>query len=306
MRIGIDIGGTMIKAGIINETGDILEQVTIPTNVRKDYRYILNNLCEIIKKFHNNNEAEVFVGIGIPGILSGDGKTIVSCPNLNWKNIHLVEDIQKCIGIDVLLANDATVACVAEAAFGSLKDIKSGVLITLGTGIGGGIILNQRIITGAHGVASEVGHMIMGENFYDCQCGKNGCLETFASATALIKYCEMRLNKGAESLLMKEKNFDAKKIMDYAKLGDPLALEAINRLTDYLGRAIGIIIDIIDPEVFVIGGGLSNAGDFLMNKIRESAEKYITYPEMIKPIIVSAQLKNNAGMIGAGNLREYI
>jgi glucokinase len=178
-------------------------------------------------------------------------------------------------------------------------------MLTLGTGVGGGVIINDRVISGAHGVASEVGHMIMEENFYNCNCGKNGCLETFASATALIRYCQKQLAEGVESDLQADGDFDARRIFEAAKAGDSLALTAVNRLARYLGWAIANISDLVDPEIFCIGGGLSEAGDFLLERIRAETKCRLTYPRFAMPEIVLATFRNEAGMIGAANLGRF-
>ena len=305
MGIGIDLGGTNIKGGIVDEQGKILRELSVKTGSARGYADVKNDLLALIKELLLQAPAEQAIGIGIPGILSADGSTVVSCPNLGWKNVDLKKDLEAELTQAVQLVNDATAAGIAEAAFGSTAGRESSMMITLGTGVGGGLILNGRIITGAHGVATEVGHMIMAENFYSCGCGKNGCLETFASATALVRYVKMRLQNGVTSALKAEKKLDGKIIIDAAKAGDPLATEAVDRLAKYLGWAIANISDIVDPEIYAIGGGLSNAGGFLLEKIRIEAHKRLTYPHNAIPEIVLARFRNEAGMIGAANLGKY-
>lgn len=306
MGIGIDLGGTAIKGGIVNNQGEILVERSIKTESQRGYAQVRDDLIALINELLIFAPEETAVGIGIPGILSSDGATIVSCPNLRWQNVPLKADVESKAAIEVLLVNDATAAGIAEAAFGSTRGKANSVLFTLGTGVGGGVILNDRIITGAHGVASEIGHMLMEANFYDCGCGKNGCLETFASATALIRYCQMRLERGGTSSLEAIPDFDGKAILDAARDGDKLAGEAVNRLAKYLGWAIANISDIIDPEIVAIGGGLSNAGDFLLEKIRTETIIRLTYPDYAVPEIVLASFRNEAGMIGAANLKRFI
>lgn len=306
MGIGIDLGGTTIKGGIVNDQGKILHERSLKTASQRGYAHVLKDLIGLIDELLLLSPDEKALGIGIPGILSGDGGTIVSCPNLQWKNVPLKKDLVTVLKRDLLLVNDATAACIAEAAFGSTVGRADSVMITLGTGVGGGVIINNRIVSGAHGVASEIGHMQMEENFYSCSCGKNGCLETFSSVTALIRYCKMRLETGAESALLSEHELDGKSIIVAAQAGDILALEAVNRLARYLGRAIAIISDVIDPEIYTIGGGLSNAGNFLLEKIKAETGKHITYPEHAVPEIVLATFRNEAGIIGAASLKDYV
>ncbi|MBC3795590.1 ROK family protein [Acetobacterium tundrae] len=306
MGIGIDLGGTTIKGGIVNSQGKILLERFIKTESHRGYSKLLNDLLTLIKELLSYAPDEQLIGIGIPGILSWDGAIVVSCPNLRWKNVTLKKDLEARLTQEVNLVNDATAAGIAEAAFGSTLGKTSSMMITLGTGVGGGLILNGRIISGAHGVATEVGHMLMEKNFYSCGCGKNGCLETFASATALIRYCKMQMEHGVESSLTTEKMLDGKIIIDAAKAGDPLALEAVNRLARYLGWAIANISDIVDPEIYAIGGGLSYAGNFLLEKIRMETLKRLTYPQNAVPEIVLATFRNEAGIIGAANLKRFI
>jgi len=305
MGIGIDLGGTTIKGGIVNSKGQILEERFKMTLSHRGYKAVLDDLVKLIQDLSKIFPGEEQVGIGIPGVLSCDGSTIVSSPNLHWKNMTLKNDLEVRLKLSVLLVNDATAACIAEAAFGSIFGKANAMMITLGTGVGGGLILGHKIITGSHGVATEVGHMFMEENFYNCGCGKNGCLETFASATALVRYCDLRLGQGIHSALEKADILNAKIIMDEAQAGDLLALEAVDRLAKYLGMAISNISDIVDPEIYVIGGGLSYNGNFLLEKIRLSTKKYLTYPDFAVPDIVLARFKNEAGIIGAANLNNY-
>lgn len=306
MGIGIDLGGSAIKGGIVDNRGVIQEERNKKTRTHMGYDQVLDDLGLLIKELHQLSPEETVVGIGIPGILSPDGGTIVSCPNLNWENQPLKKDLETRLGLEIRLVNDATAACIAEAAFGSTRGEKNSVMLTLGTGVGGGMIINDRVIFGAHGVASEVGHMIMEENFYNCNCGKNGCLETFASATALIRYCQKQLDDGMDSTLRNMNSFDAREIFGAAKAGDALALAAVNRLARYLGWAIANINDLIDPEVFTIGGGLSGAGDFLLGKIIAETKSRLTYPAYAIPEIVLARFRNEAGMIGAAHLSRFI
>ncbi|MGL4606629.1 MAG: ROK family protein [Eubacteriaceae bacterium] len=306
MGIGIDLGGTSIKGGLVDATGKILKEVACPTRVSLGYTAILEDICHLVKElmdFSKNEETQV--GIGVPGILSKDSQSILNCPNLQLKNVSLKADLEKKLDLEVFLVNDATAACIAEAAHGSSYGKNNSVMLTLGTGVGGGVIINNQVITGAHGVASEVGHMLVGKNFYACGCGKNGCLETFSSATALVRFCRMGIEEGENSLLKDQENFDAKAIFEAGKEGDLLALSGINRLANYLGLAISNINDLIDPDIFVIGGGLSYAGDFLLHKIQKAVKENLTYPEIAKPEIVLATFKNEAGIIGAANIYKF-
>ncbi len=304
MQIGIDVGGTSIKGGIVDASGVIVESLSIASNWAQGYHQVVSDLSNLIQSLSYKKKGVKEIGLGIPGIVSEDGQMVLSCPNLYWKNRPLKADLEKNLGLTVYLINDATAAALGEMRFGSGVGKKTMVMLTLGTGIGGGIVINNQIIRGVHGVASEIGHMLVGENFYDCSCGKNGCLETFSSVTALINYCQMRLEKESESDLQKYDLLDGAIIFKEAKNGDCLANEAVDRMCYYLGIGLSNINDLIDPDLFILGGGLSAAGTFLLDKVRAATQKCLTYPRLAKPQIVLASLGNQAGIIGASQLSK--
>ncbi len=304
MQIGIDVGGTAIKAGIVDESGEIIRTLSIPSNWVQGYHQVLSDLTKLVQNLLDERPELAEIGIGIPGIVSEGGDMVLTCPNLYWKNRPLKADLEKELGLKVYMINDATAAALGEMRFGSGVGKKTVVMLTLGTGIGGGVLINNQIISGLHGVASEIGHMLVGENFYDCSCGKNGCLETFSSVTALINYCQMRLEKKDQSRLQKYEALDGAIIFKEAENGDCLANDAVNRMSHYLGIALSNINDLIDPELFIIGGGLSAAGPFLCDKIKAATKKHLTFPQIAKPEIVLASLGNQAGIIGASQLGQ--
>ena len=211
---------------------------------------------------------------------------------------------------DILAENDATVAGLAESRFGSAKNSSSSVLITLGTGVGGGIVINGRPFSGAHGVGSEIGHMIIGENFYDCNCGNNGCFETFCSATAIIKYAQKLLseeNAPTSAILDMCKGdiskIDAKIVFDAYRQDDQIAKEVIARFKKYLAIGIANIVNTLDPEVVAIGGGLSKSSDIILDGLKEMVREHITYKDEEFADILIATLGNDAGIIGASILK---
>ena len=315
MRIGIDLGGTHIGAGLVNDKGDIIIRETIATAKNKNYSIILNQIKTLIQKIQEQGKDQhkiTRVGIGIPGILTCKNTAILECPNLGWKKVALKKDLEALISLPIYMGNDATVAGIAENAYGSTKGFHTAVFMTIGTGVGGSVIINDRIITGAHGVASELGHMIISENYYDCNCGKNGCLETFSSATAIIKLAKQRINEGAESIIFERvegqlEDIDAKIVLDAAiEDKDPVGLECLESLATHLGIAIANLNDILDPEIFSIGGGVSKAGQPLLDIINQAVALRLTYPEIAVPKIVLAKLGNDAGIIGAAYLDQYL
>ncbi|KPU26959.1 glucokinase [Caloranaerobacter sp. TR13] len=315
MYIGIDIGGTAIKAGIVDKNGDIVYKKQIDTKAKRGYLEVEKDIIELIKGLINIAEDKgnkvKSIGIGVPGVADPEGNKVIYCPNLGWANVPLGENLKKEFEFPIYIENDATVAGIAESIKGVTKGYENSIFITLGTGVGGGIILSGKVYSGAHGIGSEIGHMIVGENFYDCNCGNNGCLETFSSATAIIKYAKKLIKEGQyETTLMKKVNDDLMKlnskiIFDSAKEGDQLANEVVDRMVKYLGIGIANLINILDPDVVAIGGGVSKAGIFLLEKIKREVSKYVLYKEAKHAEIFLAELGNDAGIIGAALLSEY-
>ena len=314
MNIGIDLGGTNIVGGIVTESGEILFSESLPTKSQRKNELIINDIIKIIKNLKQkasikNLEIES-IGIGVPGPVDALQGIVITGINLGWENIQLKEIVEKEIDIPVFIENDASVAGFAELKYGAMKGYESGVLITLGTGVGGAVIVNNALIQSKNGIASEIGHMVVGESFYKCNCGKNGCLETFSSATALIKYTQRIINQEETNTVIMEKvnnkmeDIDGAVIIDAAKQGDNVALKAVDRLAEYLGIGIINIVSVIDPECFLIGGGLSKAGDFLLDKIKKSANDNKFFPEIGMGEIKIAKFGNEAGVIGAAAYAE--
>lgn len=311
MYIGVDLGGTNIATGIVNEEGKLIYDDSVPTGKERNYKVIVNDIIDLINKIIKESGIEKekikAVGIGIPGIAEANTGRVIKCPNLNWSNIPLKQIMEDRLNIPVFIDNDATLAALAEHTAGSMKYVSSGVFITIGTGIGGGVILDGKIESGFHGIGSEIGHMIVGKNYYNCGCGRNGCLETFASSTALISYTKRLIESGEKTVIIDKlrgniEKLNGKLIFQAAKEGDPLANKAVNRMAKYLAVGIMNIVSIIDPEIFVLGGGISKAGDFLLNKIKEEVSRIKYYEGLPIGNIVLAKLGNEAGIIGAAIL----
>ncbi|MBF8983183.1 ROK family glucokinase [Lutibacter sp. B2] len=311
MYIGVDLGGTNIAVGIVDEKGTLKYQKSIPTKRERKQEEIIKDMIETIIEviddywIHKNEIKSI--GIGIPGLADPDTGEVIHCVNLGWNNVPLGKSIEKALGIPVFIDNDATVAGLAEYEAGVMKGVQSGVFITLGTGIGGGIILNGQVYSGANGVGSEFGHMVVGENYYECNCGKNGCLETFSSSTALINYTKKLIMEEKYETILKENinDLNGKMIFDAAIEGDQIANLAVDRLVKYLGIGIVNLVNILDPEIFALGGGLSKVGTFLLDKVREEVLKNKHYKTLPVGKIVLAQLGNEAGIIGAAILGKY-
>lgn len=314
MYIGIDLGGTNIAAGIVDEAGNIKHEKSCETKTEREPHEIIEDMIalilNILEEAHVQLEEIKAIGIGIPGLADKNGN-VIFCVNLGWKNVPLSGMLEKALHKPIYIDNDATVAALAEYESGSMKNCKSGLMLTLGTGIGGGIILNGEVYSGFNGVGSELGHIVVGENFYNCNCGRNGCLETFASSTAIIKYTKKLIEEMNENTIIIEKaegnvnNINAKIIFDCAKEGDKIANLAVNRLVKYLGIGILNIVNFIDPEIIALGGGVAGAGQYLLDMIinEVNANKY--YEDLPIGKIVLAELGNKAGIIGAAMIAKH-
>lgn len=314
MLIGIDLGGTNIGIGMVDDDCNIVYKTSMATKKEGTYKEIVFDIASLVtqtlKATGINKEKIEGVGIGVPGIVDPVTGIVIEVVNLGWKNVDIVKDLSELLGLAVFVGNDATVAGVAEHAIGAMKGYNSGVLLTLGTGIGAGIIINNKVFEGCHGIGSEIGHMIVGENYYNCNCGRNGCLETFASSTAIINYAKKLINDGEKTIITSMidddlNSIDGRLIFEAAKLGDALALKVIDRMTTYL--AIGIIntTTVIDPEVFVLGGGLSAAGSFLLERVKEKSERFKYFKGAKWGEIKLSTIGNDGGIIGAAQLCRH-
>ncbi len=309
-RIGVDIGGTGIQAGLVNEEGKIVAVKECKTDVKAGFEKVVQDMKGIIYALleeKNLTEADITkLGFGVPSSINQKGQ--VTCVNLGWKEVDFVPTLKKVFDkFDVAADNDATVAGVAEAHYGSMKGYPYAVLITLGTGVGAGIIVNGKPFSGAFGRGSEIGHIIIGENFYGCNCGNNGCFETFCSATGIIKYAQKLIAEGAESSILEAANGDAsninaKMVFDAYREGDKVAIDTITRFKKYLAIGIADIINFMDPHIIAIGGGVSRAHDVILDGLKEEVKKYIMCKNEQYADIVVATLGNDAGIIGAACL----
>lgn len=300
---GVDVGGTTVKIGLFDEKGDILEKWEIVTRKDEDGKYILGDIADSIQK---KSEERSFgkeqiggIGIGIPGPICEDG-TVLKCANLGWDVFNVAKKLAEITGIEnVKVGNDANVAALGEMWKGGGKGHKNVIMVTLGTGVGGGVILNGKILTGMKGAAGEIGHLTVNYEEEDtCGCGKRGCLEQFASATGIVKETKRLLARSEKQSKLRDiKNLSAKAIFDLAKEGDELANEAVEQLGEYLGIACSHIAAVVDPEVFVIGGGVSKAGTILIDVIKKNYEGNVMFALKNKEFKL-AELGNDAGMYG--------
>ena len=304
--VGIDVGGTNLKAGVVDENGHIISKVDCPTKVERGHEAVVADMAKLalkaIEKSGVSMDEVKSVGIGIPGILDPRTGIVPFCTNLGWHNVPLIELMQKDVHKPIYVDNDATVATLAENVAGVSAGAKSSVFLTLGTGVGGGVVIDGKVYSGAHGVGSELGHMIVVVDGEECTCGNRGCWERYASATALIRMGTEAAKAHPESVLNEAKSISAKTVVDAAKAGDKAAMEVFDRYTYYLAVGIVNIINFIDPEIIAIGGGVSAAGEFLIKPVREKLAKLVFYKTMPYARVELATLGNDAGIIGAAML----
>lgn len=306
--IGVDIGGTSVKMGLFQEDGELLYKWEIPSRKEEAGRYILEDvaasIAAVLKEKNINMDAIIGVGLGVPGPVLPDGYVAV-CVNLGWHDINPRQELSRMLfGLPVLSGNDANVAALGEMWKGGGKGYTDIVMITLGTGVGGGVIINEKIIAGKHGLAGEIGHIhIRDQETEVCNCGGRGCVEQVASATGIAREARRRLAADDTPSRLREfgTRITAKHVLDAAKAGDELALEVVETVGRYLGLMMAQLSMTIDPQMFVVGGGVSKAGQFLIDVI----EKYYVEFTPIsgdRAVIGLAKLGNDAGIYGAAKL----
>ena len=307
---GIDVGGTTVKMGLFRTDGELLEKWEIPSHTENEGAAILPDIAKAalgkLEERGIDKKDVAGIGIGVPGPIDANG-VVPHTANLGWGYKEVTKELTELTGLPSKGGNDANVAALAEYFYGSMKGYNSGVMITLGTGIGGGIVIDDKLITGSNGVGAEIGHTMVATNYYDCNCGNNGCFETFCSATAIIKYTQKLLKEGRETIIRDMcknnlENITAKMVFDAYKEGDQVAVEIINRFKKYLAMGIGNIVNFIDPAVISIGGGVSNASDILLDGLSEQVKKHLPFKKAKIGDIVIAKFKNDAGIIGASAL----
>ena len=304
---GIDIGGTTVKIGLVAENGEIVTRWEVPTRKGSDPAGLLEDVKISLENCMAEKQIvkEDILGIGMaaPGPVTEDG-VLHGCVNIGWGDVDLDDLAEEIIGISpVRIGNDARVAALGEAAYGAGKGAESMLMVTLGTGVGGGVVLNGHILMGNSGVAGEIGHMTIDPyETESCGCGKKGCLEQYASATGMVREAERFLREKAEdSVLRKLEKVTAKDLWDAAKAGDDLANEITDFVCDRLGSALANAIYLVDTEMIVIGGGVCAAGQFLLDKIEKAYQGKVFAHSRNKKFAL-AELGNDAGIRGAAAL----
>lgn len=304
---GIDVGGTTVKMGLFTTEGELLDKWEIPTRKEDGGAYILNDVAASVEaKLAEKNIAKEDVagaGIGVPGPTLDTGYVSI-CVNLGWKDKNPANELSELLSIPVKSGNDANVAALGEMWKGGGEGYLDVVLLTLGTGVGGGIIINGEIAPSHRGVGGELGHITVNpDEEATCNCGNHGCLEQYASATGVVRIAKKLLAASKEeSSLRTLETVTAKDVFDAAKAGDHLAVEAVEVLGKYLGLVVANVALTVDPDVFVIGGGVSKAGQVLIDVITKYYHKFAKIIGDNKAKVVLAKLGNDAGIYGAARM----
>ena len=305
--IGVDIGGTSIKGAAVNEKGEILNRFSLKMDRFADPEISFGKMCGEIENFLKDkpykNEIKG-IGLGVPGILQKDQGIIKSSPNMpKWINFKITEFVQKRLNLPVKIVNDASSAALGEAKFGSGKNYKNIVMITLGTGVGGGIIIDGKLYDGLGGTGAQLGHSVIRYNGRPCGCGRRGCLESYASATALINQAKLKRLQYPESGLNKVNDIDAKTVFDLARAKDKLALKLVKEYVTYLSEGLLNICNEFRPEVILLSGGVANEGEYLIKKITNyMSRRHFGYVNAPKVPVKLASLGYDSGKIGAASL----
>lgn len=303
---GVDLGGTTAKIGFFSLDGTLLEKWEILTDTSSNGQRILPNISASISEFVKGKQIDakevVGVGIGVPGPVTN--KSLVSrCVNLGWSNKDVAKELTQLSGFSVLVGNDANIAALGEMNYGAAKGCKNGIVITLGTGVGGGVIVDGNMLEGASGAGGEIGHFVVNPNEMEkCNCGQHGCLEQYVSATGIVRMARERiLTSCEETILIDDETLSAKKVFDAAKKGDILAISIINDMGSILGKTLANISAVINPEIIVIGGGVSRAGELLLDTVSRYFYEDCFFPCHDTQIRL-ARLGNDAGIYGGLSL----
>lgn len=302
---GVDVGGTTIKMGFFDTEGNVLDKWEIPTRTENGGENVLPDIAKAVTdklaEKQIDREEVSGIGVGVPGPVDSKG-VVYKCVNLGWGIFNVNEKLEELTGISVKAGNDANVAALGEMWKGGGQGFHTLVVVTLGTGVGGGIILDGQMLTGAKGAGGEIGHIHMNDEEPDeCGCGNHGCLEQYASATGVVRLAKRALAKATEKSALNADTVTAKDVWDAVKEGDPVALQVAEQFGKYLGEGLAIVADVINPEAFVIGGGVSKAGEVLLSYIEKNYTKTVFHASRDMKFTL-ATLGNDAGIYGAAKL----
>ena len=303
--LGVDVGGTTVKMGLFQTDSALIDKWEIPTRKDLPEDVILSDIadaiCEKLMQHQVVKEDVVGIGVGVPAAVTGEG-FVKQVANLGWKEKDVKQELEELTGIEVKVANDANVAALGEMWKGGGEGYSSLVMVTLGTGVGGGIILNGQILTGTNGGGGEIGHILANRNETECcGCGKKGCLEQYASATGIARLAKNILAENTRETMLNKEDVSAKTVFDAVKAGDEVAIEVAEQFGAYLGYALADLGAVLDPEIFVIGGGVSKAGDIIFTYVKKYYEER-TFFTCKDVKFALAKLGNDAGIYGAAKL----
>lgn len=302
---GVDIGGTTVKLGLFSEAGAIVEKWEIVTRTENEGAAILPDVAEAINgklEQHSIEKEQVLgIGVGVPAPVTVDG-IVNGSANLGWKYKNAKKELEELTGLTAEFGNDANVAALGEMWKGGGVGYRNMIMVTLGTGVGGGIIINGKILTGENGAGGEIGHMCVNlEETDSCGCGGHGCLEQYASATGISRLARKKMEHETRATILTKEDLSAKAVFDAVKEGDEVAIEVATEMGNYLGHAMADMAAVLDPAVFVIGGGVSKAGEVLLSFIEKPfMEKAFFANKNVK--FKLATLGNDAGICGAAKL----
>lgn len=310
LAAGVDIGGTKIAVGVVDETGEILAKVTRPTQP-DDPASIDAAIADAVRELSSEHEVGA-VGLAAAGFVSADRKTVTFAPNIAWRDYPLADNVSRLLGGDlpVVVENDANAAGWAEFVYGAGREARSMALLTVGTGLGGAIVTDGTLLRGAHGFAAEIGHIRVVPDGHLCGCGHRGCWEQYASGSALVREARQAAVAQPEraARLLEAAHGDASTIKgphvtQLAAEGDELSIELLRWLGEWVGRGCAGLASVLDPEIFIVGGGVVDAGELLLGPAREAYEASLPALE-VRPVapIVAAHLRNDAGIVGAAAL----
>lgn len=311
-RAGIDLGGTNIKAGIVDENQKILVEDSVPTRVERPYQEIIKDMADLVKNLLNKihaTDAELSgVGVGSPGTVDAANGVVLYSNNFDWDNVPLAAELGKYFTCPIKVSNDANCAALGEVKAGAAREIKNAILITLGTGVGGGVIIDGQVFEGAHAGGAELGHtsLIFGGEL--CTCGRRGCVEAYVSATGLIREAKRAAEKDPQSVMNELckgdlSNMNGKIPFDAAEQKDPAGMKVVNDYITYLGESIANYVNIFRPDVILLSGGVCNQKEKLTEPLTEYIKtKCFGGEKAFIPEVRCAILGNSAGIIGAANL----
>lgn len=311
-RAGIDLGGTNIKAGIIDGNQKIIVQASAPTMAERPAEEVIADMAGLVKQLMEtigiDESALAGIGVGSPGLVDAEAGVVRYSNNISWENVALAQELGNYFSCEIRISNDANCAALGEVKAGAAKDVSNAILLTLGTGVGGGIILNGKVFEGSNAGGAELGHVSIVLGGEPCTCGRRGCVEAYASATALIRDAKRAAIADKKSLMNqlcdgKIENMNGKIPFDAARGGDPAAKEVVENYYTYLAEAIANYVNIFRPDVVLLSGGVCNQGSSLTKAVEEHLS-FLCFggDRAFVPPVRCAVLGNDAGIIGAANL----